>query len=234
MWCTIKVMLEHHIQRHVITLLAYRDAARFADLRPERVDSNTFTYHIKSLLRGGLIVKNENGLYGLTELGKRLGIDAQKNKYQDLEKAYSVVMVAIKSDDGYWLLRKRLHQPFIEKLGFIHSYPIAGKNVTDIASEEILETLGVRTSFAVAGSGYLSVLSAATMVSFLHYTVVYMSVPKKLELRIESDTRSEFVWVKQSGVTPKNSVPGLIDIMKALVVEQRPFFLEKTYEIKPL
>ena len=49
--------INHHIQRRILSVLCYRKMARFRDLRPPRVDTNLFSYHLKVLIRHQLVQK---------------------------------------------------------------------------------------------------------------------------------------------------------------------------------
>ena len=47
----------HHIQKYIIDVLMFHEMARFRDLRPPKVDTNLFTYHLNALVKSGMIEK---------------------------------------------------------------------------------------------------------------------------------------------------------------------------------
>ncbi|MCU0667616.1 MAG: hypothetical protein MUF85_03295 [Patescibacteria group bacterium] len=57
----------HHIQKHILKELSFKEWARFRDLKPPRVDSNLYNYHLKLLIKNGLVEKdNDKGWILLT------------------------------------------------------------------------------------------------------------------------------------------------------------------------
>lgn len=60
--------ITHHIQRSILGALMTREFARFRDLKPENVDTNLFSYHLKLLQRDKYVRKTDSG-YTLAEKG---------------------------------------------------------------------------------------------------------------------------------------------------------------------
>ena len=52
--------ITHHIQKYIIGVLIHQKYARFRDLKPPRVDSNLYSYHLKKLLKQKIIQKIAN------------------------------------------------------------------------------------------------------------------------------------------------------------------------------
>ncbi len=102
----------HPIQRSVIQTLRYQEHARFRDLRPQRVDTNLFSYHLKLLQKAEYIVKTDHG-YRLGGRGLRYvdRVNADLVKLRIQPKIITMLLV----QDGYGkvLLQRRTKQPYI-------------------------------------------------------------------------------------------------------------------------
>ena len=55
------IEITHHIQKSILKYLTKQQTARYSQMRPPKVDSNLYAYHLKSLLKTGFIIKNNKG-----------------------------------------------------------------------------------------------------------------------------------------------------------------------------
>lgn len=104
--------IKHPIERDILQFLTSCESARFSDMRPSKVDTNLFTYHLKLLVKAGYVTKSETG-YALSSLGlnyiERVNHDALQLRIQPK------IMTKLLIQDGYGkvLLEKRTVQPNI-------------------------------------------------------------------------------------------------------------------------
>jgi 8-oxo-dGTP pyrophosphatase MutT (NUDIX family) len=104
--------LKHHIQRSIVSYLMLHEYARFRDLRPERVDTNLFSYHLKLLLKSGYVVKDHRG-YTLGSKGLRY-VDRVRSDTMHLRTQPKIItMLLVQDGYGKVLLQKRTKQPSI-------------------------------------------------------------------------------------------------------------------------
>lgn len=150
--------IEHHIQKHIISVLIHQSFARFRDLRPPRTDTNLFSYHLKSLIRAGFIQKGVKG-YTLSYKGlayvdrvslKRLNIRTQPK---------IITMVVLYNTKGEVLLQRRGKQPYIDTwtlpYGKLH---IDDETVGSAARREVKEKLGMEVDeLAHEGDCYIRI-----------------------------------------------------------------------------
>ena len=105
--------VNHAIQKYVIDQLTYTKVARFSDLRPVHTDTNVFSYHLKALIKEGLIKKVDDG-YTLAVTGlsyvDRVG---PKNHLTQMQPKI-VSMLLIQNSHGDMLLQRRKKQPYID------------------------------------------------------------------------------------------------------------------------
>lgn len=104
--------IKHPIERDILTYLTTHERARFSDMRPSKVDTNLFTYHLKLLVKAGYIVKSDEG-YVLSEVG--MDYVDRLNPDPLLLRSQPRMVVKLLIQDGYGkvLLQKRTAQPYI-------------------------------------------------------------------------------------------------------------------------
>lgn len=104
--------INHHIERSIIAYLMTHEYARFSEMRPKRVDTNLFTYHLKLLLKAEYIKKTDAG-YTLSDRGliyvDRVSTDKMKLRTQPK----IITMLLVQDCFGKVLLQKRSKQPYI-------------------------------------------------------------------------------------------------------------------------
>jgi len=152
------ITIEHHIQKYIIGVLYHQRVARFRDLRPPRVDTNLFSYHLKLLLKSGYLEKCDGG-YTLGRSGL-LYVDRVSEKKMTVRTQPKIVtMLVVQNSEGDILLQQRTKQPYIDSwtlpYGKLH---IDDPTLKAAAQREALEKLGVEDAHpAHAGDCYIRV-----------------------------------------------------------------------------
>lgn len=107
------VSVKHKFQKYIIEQLIYQKAARFSELRPPRVNTNLFTYHLNNLVKRQMVTKTQGG-YTLSPLGM-LYVDTAALEAKRLQVHPKIItMLVIQNSDGDVLLEKRTKQPYID------------------------------------------------------------------------------------------------------------------------
>ncbi|KKQ98567.1 MAG: NUDIX hydrolase [Candidatus Woesebacteria bacterium GW2011_GWB1_39_12] len=143
----------HEFQISILRELLFKPNARFRDLKKVDITNDHFTFHLKHLLKEGLVVKT-NGRYSLTDDGKefanRMDTDALKLERQ---AKLAVALHAVREHKGIteYLVHQRLKEPFYGWYGS-HSGKIRwGENPQDCAKREFLEETGLTGKFELKG-----------------------------------------------------------------------------------
>jgi len=106
---------EHHIQKHILGVLMHMKYARFRDMRPPKVDTNLYTYHLNILKKRGFVIKTDDG-YCLGREGlsyvDRVSIKSLKVRTQPK----IITMIVVQNANGDVLLQRRTKQPHIDTL----------------------------------------------------------------------------------------------------------------------
>lgn len=158
----------HHIQQYILKILTTQQYARFSELKPPRVESNTFSYHLRCLLRDKYILKDEYG-YSLAAEGlrfvDRISLDEFKPRLQP--KIITIVQVKNKAGKVLYITRKK--QPFIGQLtwpnGKLH---MDGEQIADAARRELREKTGLdidADQLIHRGEGYIHAYQGEVLIS---------------------------------------------------------------------
>ncbi len=143
----------HEFQISILRELLFKPHARFRDLKKVNITNDHFTFHLKHLIKEGLVAKKD-GRYSLTDDGKefanRMDTDALKLERQ---AKIGVALHAIRESNGVkeYLVHQRLKEPFYGWYGS-HSGKIRwGENPYLTAKREFKEETGLTGDFELKG-----------------------------------------------------------------------------------
>lgn len=222
-------MLDHHIQRQILYDLAFSDGLRFSELKPDTLENKAFQYHLKIVIREGFVQKTDDGLYKLTVEGQRIWRASQNNRDNLINRAYSVLLLAIRRPaDGAWLLTRRKTQPLLGLTGLIAAQPRSDQEVVQTAAQVCREQTGLTGTFVVHGNGYFRIYRAGELESFIHFTLLQCTDIQG-ELHQNSEL-AEYYW----DTDPQWQAPEMLPNMQTLFeMSQAPAgcFAQKTFDI---
>jgi ADP-ribose pyrophosphatase YjhB (NUDIX family) len=133
----------HHIQKDIISKLAYNSPLRFSELQPPRVPNNTFSYHLKKLLETGYIESTNSGYIATRKALKTLHYSPDKERRITYPLLLSVVYVT--DNTGRVLLLKRRNKPFANWFGVPSGLIHGGETLESAAKRELFEKTGIST-----------------------------------------------------------------------------------------
>lgn len=160
------VSVSHHIQKYILDVLMYKKVSRFRDLRPPKVDTNLFTYHLNSLVKTGMIDKVDGG-YALSATGLSY-VDRVSSEDKTIRTQPKIItMLVIQNGEGDILLQRRTKQPYIDTwtlpYGKLHIEDLTAKNA---AQREAFEKLGLEDQeMEHAGDCYIRVHTNDSLIS---------------------------------------------------------------------
>ena len=222
-------MLDHHIQKSIVYDLAFAESLRFSELKPDDLENKAFTYHLKKVIPAGLVVKQDDGTYALTMKGRRIGKGALKKESRLLDRAYSILLLAVRNiDTDEWLLYKRQTQPLLGLTGFMQAQPVAEVDARRTAQQTCLEQTGIEAEFAVQGHGYFRVYRKGELESFIHFTLLLATQPSGQLLQTAES--AGYSWQR----TPNFESPDMLPNMRTLhkMCRDSPgSFVEETFEL---
>lgn len=135
----------HKIQMLILRELLFSPDSRFSDLNIQGLSNDHFSYHIKVLIQGGYVEKN-NSKYTLTNKGKEFAnrMDTENTEIEKQPKI-AVIIVATKNIDGkrHLLVQERTKEPYFGYYGFVTGKIRFGEKVSETARRELKEESGL-------------------------------------------------------------------------------------------
>jgi ADP-ribose pyrophosphatase YjhB (NUDIX family) len=143
-------MCMHNVQAHILEVLARKRVARFRDMRPAHIDTNLYSYHLKSLQKEKYVEKTEGG-YTLSPVGLSYvdGLSFYTGKLRKQPKIISIL--ALRDSSGRWLVARRKYQPYIGKSMLVSGKQHFGEAPETHVNRELLEKLNLKTSLMRRG-----------------------------------------------------------------------------------
>lgn len=212
--------IKHHIQKYILSVLMTHTTARFRDMRPPKVDTNLYSYHLKLLQKQGYIDKSERG-YALSKKGT-IYIDRVTTANLDVRIQPKITtMFVIQNSDGRVLLYKRYRQPFAGKWslpnGKLH---ITDRSIAAAAQRELSEKLQLSNQPIIhAGDCYIRTLSEGEVIMSTYIHV----------FRFEADDireNDQMKWVKPHKLTEYELAPAVEQIITRTFFHDEYFFEE--------
>lgn len=217
-------IIEHHIQKHIMKVLMYKDTARFRDLRPPRVDTNLFSYHLKLLQKQGLVTKSADG-YTLSPSGLSYVDRVSEEKHIVRTQPKIITMLVVQDSEGRVLLQKRNKQPYINTwtlpYGKLH---IEDVSLQDAARREAYDKLAYDADPLHVGDCYIRVVNNSSDGSELLVSTTLAHV-----FRFETDditANDQLMWVKPHKLHSYRLAPAVEEIV-ARTFFRDPFFFEE-------
>jgi 8-oxo-dGTP pyrophosphatase MutT (NUDIX family) len=209
-------------------VLTCKVAARFSELRPPRVDTNLFSYHLKLLIRSGFIVKLETKDYTLGAVGLSHIDRVSGNNSTPRDQPKIITMLLIQNSDGQVLLQKRKKQPYINDWTLpFGKVRIDDPSIESAAKRHALEKLDLRNSnVRHVGDCYVRVHSEGVILSNTLVHVFRYEIDK-----LFSD--DSIVWIDPIKLGRYNLAPGIDQIISRSFFGDEHFFAEFEHQWVP-
>jgi len=220
--------IQHHIERSILRKLTTQASAHFSEMRPMIVDSNLYSYHLKKLVKRGLVVQSGRDYMlsarGLAYVDKISMDDFRTTSHLQPKIVTSIIL---KNEDNQILLTKRAKQPFIGlwslPMGKVH---IEDATVGKAAEREIAEKTGLELAdLRHVGDCYLKTMQGPDMISNLLTHVFIKDIPKT------AITESAHMkWVHLAALSSPDAIPGVHQLTTLALTGQK-FFEELVLSI---
>lgn len=212
----------HPIQIQILKTLLFKPEARFSDLNQSELTNDHFTFHIRQLVKLGLISKSENK-YELTDKGKELAgrIDTSTDSIV-LQPKLGVAVAMFRGDEV--LLNKRLKQQSLGQVGLHTEKVKIGEKLTDTVQRCVRKEIGdvdFRSEFA--GVSHAQFINDEL---WLDVVLICFKCEYKSGEALPGNEEGENVWVKTSELDKvENLMSGIGDVIQKMRVEEK-FFSE--------
>jgi ADP-ribose pyrophosphatase YjhB (NUDIX family) len=148
------VQIDHRVQLLILKELLFNPKARFAQLNKTKLTNDHFTFHIKHLVKKGLIEKKDS-IYQLTSSGLLVAgkLDLKSLKFVNQPKVGVLVCVTRQKEGKVEvLLGKRRRDPGKGKFGFYARKVRFGESLYETAKRCLEEETGLRAKYDYSGT----------------------------------------------------------------------------------
>lgn len=136
-------------QLKILTTLLFSPKSRFKELNTDCLETDSFSYYIRLLIKDGLIIK-EGLFYSLTSKGKMAAgkIDTATHTVEKQPKV-SVIIIPHKrvGKEELFLIQQRTKEPYFGYWGFITGKVRFGETLEQTAQRELEEESGLKGEF---------------------------------------------------------------------------------------
>lgn len=218
-----KTVVKHKIQKYILSILISQKFARFRDMRPPKVDTNLYSYHLKLLVRDGYIAKTNDG-YTLSMKGIQYADNNHDAGAESYMQPKIVTMLVIQNGYGDVLMHKRTRQPFIDSWtlpqGEIRS---DDRSLLAATQREIQEKVGnVDITVSHAGDCYIRVVQDGDVKISTFAHVFYGTTDEAIE-------DEHLAWVSPHKIDTIDTSPAIALII-ARTFFRDPYFFEEFEE----
>jgi len=195
--------MEHGIQRAILLKLIHNPELTFNELWDKQGESNKFAYHVNKMEAVGLIAKNPEGKYVLTDEGKKLsafieGATGGRSEFPTL----TIFQIVWK--DGRLLCQKRLKEPFYGMWGFVSGKQNFGWNIEECAKRDLKEETGLDAGeYTIRGIEQTKTFDKDNLL-YHHFMVAVETHDPEGDLMVKTH-KAEHVWMtpEEYKVMPK-------------------------------
>lgn len=166
------------IQRTIISNLKNARSLRYHQLQPESVDRDLFNYHLRELVKKGIITKVTPGEYQLSAKGRKRVADVQSTSDQSdrLFKINVLLIVIDRRADGLYVLnQRRTSQPSYGIVGVPGGTIVKAEPLLEGASRKLLEETGVTAHFEYIATTRRIVYESGTLFSDVMFPICLAS-----------------------------------------------------------
>ncbi len=218
-----KSSVKNDYQKYILSQLRTSQFARFSDIKPENINSNSFSYHLKELLKGGWITKSAQG-YSLGPSGLAHAARDTEEKTVRMQPNLMIALL-IQDPEGNVLLHKKSEQPYIATWE-LPSVPaaVADTSIRDAAEWAARKLLHITPDNPRhAGDCYVrvhrgKVALTATMFHIIRFAVGAYEAP------------TNFMWVDPLKIAALSHAPALDQIVARAFFNDPYFFEEYTVQ----
>lgn len=156
----------HYIQKYILDKLMFASHLRNRDMRPPRVESNLYQYHLKRLIDSGYIERVGEG-YTLSNRGLQYADKHSSDLKDQRPQPKLVTILLLENETGEVLLIPRKKQPFIGMYNLPSGKIHEGETLIEAGRRELVEKVGISedVSLSLAGTVHLTIMSDESIIS---------------------------------------------------------------------
>ncbi|HEX6258020.1 MAG TPA: NUDIX hydrolase [Candidatus Saccharimonadales bacterium] len=203
------------IQEHVLKELIRHKTRRYSELRPRDIEGNLFMYHLKGLLREGIIEKTEKQ-YMLSKKGQQhvaqLSLSTGKQRRQPLV----LNCIIAKNSEGEYLFLRWHRQPNTGLVSFPHGMMHYGEGSLSSAKRELAEKTGLGGDLSYIHTVPIRTLHNDAVERHMLVRLFRANNLQPLENTLPRTDTSEPFWASLNTIHPDDFIPGFHELAMAV------------------
>lgn len=219
----------HHIQKKIIESLTLAPTRRYSEMRPPRIESNQFAYHLKQLIKNDMVEKNGDE-YELTANGLSYVDKISLETFTTRRQPKIITLLDITEAGGETVLLKREHQPYYGKILFPTGKMHMHETMIEAAQRECREKLGFENvplehrGVVMVGGTRKGVLISQVLAHVFHADI------KKQPIKSKHKGSTSF-WGRPEDYPKDEYLAGFFEIKKFLAKNDTFFYEEFWFEV---
>jgi ADP-ribose pyrophosphatase YjhB (NUDIX family) len=214
--------------------LHFHDSQRFAELNVEKIPSDQFSYHLRQLLKYGLVEKDEQGRYRLSVLGRSRALLLRSDENRYIEQGFVAVrLVIVREHRGHkqYLMQENRLVPFKRAYQTPGDKVFFGEDVADTAIRAAREQCGLECEVRLCGITHYKERYLGRVVQDKFF-FVFLATSWDGELREVGKKGSRNLWMSRKELedSPK-TLHGAMDIIEMAESEQLAIN-ERTFDVE--
>ncbi len=196
----------HYIQKYILDKLILASYLRNRDMRPPRVESNLYQYHLKRLIDSGYIERVTEG-YTLSTRGLQYADKHSSDLKDQRPQPKLVTILLLENENGETLLIPRKKQPFIGMYNLPSGKIHEGETLLGAGRRELAEKVGVVDDISLipAGTVHLTITRGEEILSESYGFVLRGAI---------SGQECSGEGIFSAGINNPNSMPGVDEIIQ--------------------
>ncbi len=218
----------HVIQKQVLKALCMNRSLAYSQLKPAHIEGNQFSYHLKSLIKKGYVLKKDSG-YALSTKGVRHCTNVNLEHFFVRIQPKIVTLLVCKNSRGHYAVYTRNKLPFLGMIGFPYGKIHLGEQIQKAAERELKEKTGLSGTLIQKGIAYLLTTDPKNeVISHTLAHVFLVTTPKGALL--QDPPFGKVRWISETELLKENTMPGVNEVLqiakrpgKGLVFEEYEF-----------
>ena len=212
------IVPEHHIQKRLFNKLVGAETLRYSELKPKELEANLFMYHLKELIKMGLVEKKDRA-YALSQKGRTTATRFSIREQTIRVMPSTLSVIALQSNEGLWCLYKRKRQPYIGSLGFPSGKIHLGDSLADAAYRELEEKCGYVRDVHLEWKGTFNLVENEQDGSLKNHVIGQVWHGFVKEKKIAENHAGVTFWDDWTSLDYTDFIPGFKEIIQGLATK---------------
>jgi ADP-ribose pyrophosphatase YjhB (NUDIX family) len=222
----------NEVQGLIMRQLYLHDELRFSEINTDGFPSDQFSYHLRQLIKYGIVEKSDKGRYTLSVAGRSRAImlDTKTNKF--IEQGYvacRVLLAREHSGTRQYLMQRRARVPFQGYICEPGGKVLFGEDIAAAAKRNMLAETGLECDMLVRGIVHLKDDYRSRIVQDKYFFMVRATNPRGTLLK--KGGTGENMWMTLEQIAASSKVHQSVADMIHMTQQDNFGFLERTHVV---